>query len=174
MMLRKVLFNPRFWLYFVAPQIIFVGISVGFSHDTMQPLFSAVIFALSLGINVAFMPSTMAFFNRSGPLDRTEALCLGIQATWFSRACVGAWSLFWRYEGQPLWLINNDLVAYFNYLNILGALMHLAAPGAIKDHIPATRWVKIGALVAIASFATFAVMYFTGIYAEVSPHIGRP
>ena len=148
-MLRKIVFNFRFWLYFVAPQVTFVGLSTCLRPQTLQPLFSAIIFALSLGINVAFMPSTMAFFNRSGPIDRTEALCIGIQATWFSRACVGAWSLFWRYEGQPLWLINNDLVAYFNYLTILGALMHLAAPGAIKDHIPTARWVKIGALVAI-------------------------
>ncbi len=44
---------------------------------------------------------------------------------------------------------NSDFVAATIFLSSLGAMWHLATPGALDTRVPPRRWAIIGALVAI-------------------------
>ena len=154
---RRVLFGRRFWIYFVLPQVVFGVLAVLTDASDLIPILSVALVALSFGVCVAFLPAALTFFSGTGAMDRADALSIGIFATWFGSALSGSWGVAWRYAGEPLWLANNDFVSYFRYMAVCGAILHLAAPGAITDRIPPSRWVKIGAIVAVSIFGTFLV-----------------
>lgn len=157
--LRRVLGGGRFWIFFVLPQAIFGVLAYATEAATLIPALNIAMVALAVGVCVAFAPSMVRFFAGRGPVDRGDALSLGIFTTWFATAFSGVWSLTWRWMGQPAWLANNDLVSYFRFIFVCGAVLHLVAPGAIEDRIPPTRWVKIGGAVALVVFVAFMALW---------------
>ena len=164
--MTAILLGRRFWLYAVAPQLAFLLIASLVPTGQLIEALNLVTFALALGICIAFAPGFLLFFTRSGPVDRFEALTMGIQASWTARCLVGIYGFCWRLRGQPIEAINNSTFAWFSFLTILGAVMHLAAPGAIKDHIPSRRWVDIGALVAGSVIVFAAITYIAKLVTE--------
>lgn len=164
----RILQSRRFWLFFGLPNLAFAALAAATDAIDILPVMSLITSALSIGICVAFFPAIFSFFARDGAIGTGEALTLGIWCTWFATALLGILTFVWRAAGQPLWLINNDAVAYLRFLNICGACLHLASPDAITDRIPSSRWIKIGAMVAGLVMAFFVASYVLGLLSERS------
>lgn len=160
MYIRTVLGGGRFWVCFVLPQIAFAVLALVTDATTLIPVLNMAMVALACGVCLAFAPAALRFFAGRGWMDQGDALSLGIFTTWFASALNGIWSITWRYLGKPEWLADTDLVSYFRYMLVCGAVLHLVAPGAIADRIPPAKWVRIGIRVAVVLFAAFLVVWW--------------
>jgi hypothetical protein len=81
---------------------------------------------------VAYLPTAIRAIRARQPA-RVQHIALGIGFAWAGAALWRIWSLLWYTSGQELWMIQNDLVAFFQAMIALGALYHLTSPGAVAD-----------------------------------------
>lgn len=146
----------RFFLLFVAPNIIFAIVVLALPAAALAALLNGVLVALSAGVCVAYFPVIHdVLTDRRRPIDRADFLALGIFCSWFAISMRAGWSLLWRYNGQPHSWIDQPFIAYFIYLSVCGAAFHLLAPGVIASRVPSREWVHIGILSALGVLSIF-------------------
>jgi hypothetical protein len=156
----------RFGLLFIAPNIVFGAVALATPPATLIAVFNGAVAALASGVCVAYFPvirNTLLVTSRR--IDRADLLALGIFCSWFGLVLRTAWSLLWRYNGQPDSWTDTHLTSYFIFLSTCGAAFHLLAPGAVGDRVPTVQWIKIGAL----SAAGILVMMFAGWVLNLFP-----
>lgn len=158
-LLRRVL------LLFLLPHAIFAGLALPTAAPWLIAILNGSSLALSMGVCVAFLPAMFGIFFKPGALDRGDYLSFGIWLTWFAVIMQAIWSMIWRWRGMPLWMADTDFTSYFLFMRVCGAVFHLAAPGAIDNHIPPRRWIMIGILIALAVIAVMLAGWMLDVVA---------
>jgi hypothetical protein len=144
---------------FVIPNILVILLNL--ITDPRPAIFvvGAINSSLAMGISVAFAPAIIRIFTEDRPLEKADWLAFGIWISWTSLAMRFVYSLIWRWQGTPSWMINTDLSVYISCMTTIGAISHLVAPGAIGDRIPPRRWIIIGLLAAAGVLCMIAIGY---------------
>lgn len=152
--------KSRFFWLFIVPNIVFAVIALSTNASTLISVFNAALFAVAIGVCLAYGPPVFDSVLGSRYLDRADWLGLGIFCSWFSIVVMRGWSIVWRAVGKPEWLLESDIVTYALYLQLFAAVFHLAAPGALGDRVPPRHWINIGIVVAVLIFTALGLGYF--------------
>lgn len=118
-------------------------------NKTVLLLTNSMVLAGSIGVSITYIPAAIQSI-RTGKDMSVQHITLGIAYAWSFSAAWRAWSLLWLLSNQPSWMINNDLVAFFQAGIFRGSCYHLTAPGAIAPNIPSLRWMVLGIIVGTA------------------------
>ena len=154
------LLPARFVAFFLAPNLVFVGVALLVRAQTMIELFNAAQLALSIGVVVAYHKPVRDILWGKEPIDRGDWLALGIFLSWTGNLLLRLNSIIWRAMGRPDWFDNSQLANYALFMGMCAGAFHLAAPGAIgKGRVPTDRWVWIGILIASGVFAFLIAGY---------------
>lgn len=89
--------------------------------------------------------------------DRVQQLTLGIALAWAAAVFAGCWSLLWRLAGQPSWMLNAGIDGFWIWLQILGGVLHITAPGTADGGTPARSWLLLAAGVGAGALAGAAL-----------------
>lgn len=149
------------WL-FIVPNALFAILAIAVPEKTLILAFNGMLAALSVGVCVAYGPLVIHILTRPEPIDRADLLAVGIFCSWFASVMFRSWSLYLRYGPTAGQLLSNDFLSYALFLSICAALMHLLAPGALKDRVPTRRWIQIGFVACVGVFAILALGWWFG------------
>ena len=149
-------FMRRLLFLLLLPNAFFALLAVPSDAPWLIGILNGCSLALSAGVCVAFLPSVFAIFFKPTRLDRGDYLSFGIWLTWFAVIMQATGSIIWRSKGMPIWMADTDFTSYFLFMRVCGAVLHLAAPGAIDNQIPPRRWIMIGIIIAVAVLAVIA------------------
>ena len=156
MPLRSILRSRTLWsaaalfaLYWLAAHLIPNG-------PLMEGLHTVRI-AICLVVVVAYAPVCLEALA-GGRIGRVEQLSLGITIGWGATLLAGVWSLLWRLAGQPAWMVNSDLNGFFLWVTILGAVLHVTAPGAVDGTVPRRTWILTGLAFGAGALAAAALL----------------
>lgn len=155
----------RFFWLFIVPNIIFAVIAILTNASVLITVFNAALFAIAIGVCLAYGPPVAAILLSQRTMDRADWLGVSIFCSWFSIVVIRGWSIAWRWLGKPEWLLESDIVTYALYMQLCAAIFHLAAPGALGDRVPPRRWINIGIGVAVLIFAPLGLGYFFNAFA---------
>lgn len=103
----------------------------------------AVRIAVCAVVVVAYAPVCLEALAL-GRIGRVEQLSLGITVGWGALLLQGLWSLLWRLAGRPAWMVDSDLDGFLVWVTILGAVLHVTAPGAVDGRVPRRTWIVTG------------------------------
>lgn len=117
----------------------------------------AVRVAICLVVVVAYAPVCLEALAQDR-IGRVEQLSLGITIGWGATLGGGLWSLLWRLAGQPAWMVNSDLNGFFLWVTILGAVLHVTAPGAVDGTVPRRTWIVTGLALGAGALAAAAIL----------------
>jgi hypothetical protein len=92
---------------------------------------------------------------RDGESATIQHLALGITLAWCFSGLWRALSLIWLNSGQPLALVNNDVIALCQAGVALGALYHVSSPGALGVSYKRRVAVVAGIVAAAFGFAAW-------------------
>ena len=106
---------------------------------------------------------------------------IGIFYSWTFGALWRIWTLLWLTSGQEPWMVNNDLIAFFQAGIFLAAVYHLISPGAIGGHrgeaMPSLKWIVVGVVagvaVGLASFLSLASPDTSAFVHWIKPYVPR-
>lgn len=159
------IFIRRVATLLLLPLVVFGVIAYFTSATQLIGALNGISLALSAGVCVAFLPAMHGILFNSKSLDRGDYLSLGIWLTWFAVIMQAVWSIIWRARGMPLWMASTDFTSFFLFSRVMGAVFHLAAPGAIDNQIPPRRWIWIGILIALAVSLVILASYMLDVFA---------
>lgn len=118
---------------------------------------NSLMFAGSLAVSVAYFPYFWSAVRGLGPKD-AESVTIGIWYSWTFGAIWRLHSIVWLRAGSPAYFVQNDLIAFYQSGIFLAAMYHVVSPGAIGgrygEKIPSLKWIAVGTVVGVASFAT--------------------
>ena len=141
------------------PIIIFAVVAITTVAPILIPILNLVVLALSIWVCIAFGPWVIEVLLSDRPLDNADLMVIGVVMSWLALAMRTSWALVWRWLGQPQWMLSTHFSSAFIALTACAAVLHIIAPGAIKDRVPTKRWIQIGAWVAAAVFAGLLLVY---------------
>ena len=98
--------------------------------------------------------------------DEGGQLVLGVTIAWLAAFGQRVWLMVWRAEDEPLWMLNSKTWAFLFFLQIIGAMLHTTAREAIKDRVPPSAWIRLGALVGIGLALAWILIVL------IFPHLG--
>lgn len=157
-MVRKILTGAMFWfivlgsaLYWIASWATPDSSNLEFEHIVRTSAALAVV----LGYSSIFFEALLA----KRP-DRVQQLSTGIVLSWGSTVMMSVWSLLYRYGGRPPWMLEANIYGYFVFMQLLGAVLHITAPGAAGGGIPKKNWVSLGVAVGLASFIALVTLVY--------------
>ena len=128
--------------------------------DTSNLEFENVIRAsLAAAVAIAYLPVCFEAVMARSP-DRVQQLSLGIVLSWASTLMVSVWYTAYRYSGRPVWMMDANVYGYMVYLQILGGVLHITAPGAAGKGIPRRNWIILGVSTGIALFLVLIFMVY--------------
>ena len=129
----------------------------------------AIRISICLVVVVAYAPVCLDSLARER-IGRVEQLSLGIVIGWGATLLSGIWSLLWRLAGQPAWMVNSDLNGFFIWVTILGAVLHVTAPGAVDGTVPRRTWILTGCAFGIGALGAAGLLV---LRPEVGPAVER-
>jgi hypothetical protein len=112
-------------------------------------LTNCLVLAGSTAVGITYVPVAVRAI-RSQAKPSVQHIALGIMYAWFFGALWRVWSLLWLTSGQQAWMVNNDVIAFFQAGVFLGACYHLTSPGAITGNMPQLKWIVLGVVCGIA------------------------
>jgi hypothetical protein len=137
---------------------------------------NALVLFGSTAVGVAFMPVAWRAINESAK-SNVQHIALGITYAWFFGAMWRIWTLLWLTSGQQSWMVNNDIVAFFQTGIFFGACYHLTSPGAIGDDMPRLKWIVLGLVLGVSVLTVSLLTYFnpdtTGFVEAIKPYVPR-
>ena len=98
--------------------------------------------------------------------DEGGQLVLGVTIAWLAAFGQRVWLMVWRAEDEPLWMLNHPFWAFLFFLQIIGAMLHTTAREAIKDRVPPSAWIRLGALVGAGLALAWILIVL------IFPHLG--
>jgi hypothetical protein len=127
-------------------------------------LMNGVMFSVAVAVVATFSRDTIRIIA-TGDVDREDYLLLGIIAAWASDVAVRFWTTLVRYLGRPEGFVDHPILALFLLWGIVGGVLHLTAPNAIKGKVPTRNWIKVGAAVGIGTVLAFLILW-VGFYGK--------
>lgn len=144
---------------------LFVGFYVVLAYlveaGTLAEFLNGVVFALSAAVIVAYIPAFWEALTTPRPSQK-HYLLLGIVVSWTAIGLHRGEAMIWRALGKPEWMSDHWTWILFIYLNILGATLHLTAPGAIDGKVPTKNWVWWGMSVGLGIAVALGVLWHMG------------
>ncbi|WP_262027555.1 hypothetical protein [Microvirga sp. Mcv34] len=116
-------------------------------NDEWLAFLRSLLLIVSLAVAIAYSRPVL-FALAHHQYDRVIHLTLGITLGWIATLLSSLWGLIWRISGQPAWMLNNDIVGAFFWLQFLAAVLHLTAPGAVDGKVPTRSWLLVGVTIA--------------------------
>lgn len=144
--MRRILRNKLFYLGWVLPFIGFWIAAYFVENRILLEVGNALVMAISVSVGVAYTPALIKVL-RNPAYEEMQYLIAGIWLSWWAHAGWRAWSLLWLLSGQPAWLVNSDVVAFFLFSVFCGGAFHLISPNALWKEIPGLRWIALGLVV---------------------------
>lgn len=92
--------------------------------------------------------------------SRTDFLLLGISCGWLASLSQSLYSILYRLAGAPAWMLTIEIVAPTVLLSVIGALLHVAAPGAFDGNLPRRNKIAIGAMFGAAALVVFGLLVY--------------
>jgi hypothetical protein len=146
-----------FWLVasFTQFQDLFLGVNL-------------VIIAIEVLIMLAYLPAFLIAIVETWPLTERDQLIMGIYVAWCFDFWQRVWSLIWRYSGDAQWMIVSDMLTFFLFGRMLGAVLHVTAPSSEAGRVPAASWARIG-LAFVAGVVVALILIFFAIGGGLQP-----
>lgn len=131
------------WAIFI-PMVLFLD------KRDLFAVTSALTLTAALAVLHAYWPAMRhALTTRSKGLDYVDFLTLGIMCSWFAISMRIAYVIFLRSVYSVPEELSSNWIAFLQYLNFTGALLHLSARRVVRNSVPVTSWPRIiAALVA--------------------------
>jgi hypothetical protein len=140
-------------------------------YEILNSLVTAIAFGVALGFSQA-----ASKVIQTPPLEYQpgDVLIVGIFLVWSGILITFAFLWGFRVTDDP-WYITNGYAAFGRWLIVVGGCFHLAASGAIENRIPRRALMRIGIVVAAATFvALVMVSYGVGLHDGRSPQPPAP
>lgn len=171
--MKKAARSPHFWIAIVLVSFFSFSASV-ISNTTLLILTNSLLLAASTAVGVAYVPVAWhAMRNEERPA--VQHIALGIAYAWIFSAIWRCFSIFWLMADQPMFLVNNDIVAMCQAGIALGAFYHLTSPGAISWNMPRMKWIILGCVIGAALGLSVLLASFTpNEYARALAEVIRP
>lgn len=178
--MRKAIRSHHFWLC-ISLFAAFWATVLFVPGKVVLLLTNSLLMAASTAVGIAYAPVAWAAI-RDSDNPKIQHIALGISLGWSFSALWRLWSIFWLMTGAgPTYefLIQNDIVGFFQSGITLGALYHLTSPGALGPNRPRARWIAIGGVVGAALGITAVLAYHTpndyarGAANAIKPYIPR-
>lgn len=99
---------------------------------------------------------------RSEEPELGDFLIFGVTIGWAATFCQAMFVIVFRLSGNPWWLANSDLNLLWIASSILSSVMHVIAPGAVRNEVPRRNRIGLG-------IGTFA-----GIFCACSLMVAKP
>lgn len=120
-------------------------------YVVVNVIFLALSISVSLSYFAGFLEALIA-----GELREGEQLVMGIWLAWFGDSLLRIWAMTQRGLGYPDWMVGSDIVSFLIFIKLMGATLHMAAPGAVEGEVPRTIWIRLG--IAFTLGAAFAAL----------------
>lgn len=135
------------------------AVALAFGNRTAIELANIVLFSLSCGILVAYLPIVWHGLRKASP-DGGDILALGVFLAWLGVDLARGISIVWRMLGRPPSWLDSVWWGIHITLSVMGAICHLIAPGALYGNLPTREWLRLGLLVAISVAIGAAMIIF--------------
>jgi hypothetical protein len=116
-------------------------------------LTNSLLLSTSVAVAVAYIPVAWRAIRGFGAPE-AQHIKLGISYHWTFGALWRMWSLLWITSGQQSWMVNNDVVAFFQAGIALGGMYHLTSPGALGTSSPSAKMIWVSLVVGVTMFVT--------------------
>lgn len=113
--------------------------------------------SLAVVVVTAYVPHAWAGL-KAPQADRVQQISFGIALAFIGVIGTGLWSLLWRLAERPDWMVNSDVNAFFVFLNIAAAMLHVSAPGAISGIVPMKSRIALGLAFGAGACLTAALL----------------
>lgn len=139
-------------LYYLRVRAAFIGLFLLFvywpiaaitNNETALETLRAMQISISSVVLCSYAPEAWRILTKPF-VDAEDQLILGIVLSWASVFEQGIWALLWRLSGKPIWMYDSDLNGFFVWQAIIGATLHVTAPGAVNGVVPRRNWILTG------------------------------
>lgn len=139
-------------LYYLRVRAALVGLFLLFAYwpvavltdnDAALETLRALQISISSVVLFSYAPEAWRILTKPY-VDAEDQLILGIVLAWASVFEQGVWALLWRLSGKPMWMYDSDLNGFFVWQAIIGATLHVTAPGAVNGVVPKRNWILTG------------------------------
>lgn len=89
---------------------------------------------------------------------RSDFLIVGIWLSFLSHFGQTVYSLVYRLADAPGWLLNAEIVPFIVLFSVLGAVLHVAAPGSVDGTVPRRNRIALGIGVGLAVLTVMALL----------------
>lgn len=157
-MVRKILTGAMFWFIVLGSAVYWIASWA--TPETSNLEFEHIVrTSAALAVVLGYSSICLQALLARRP-DRVQQLSMGIVLSWGSTVLMSVWSLLYRYGGRPTWMLEANIYGYFVFLQLLGAVLHITAPGAAGGGIPRKNWVSLGVAVGVASFIALVTLVY--------------
>lgn len=119
-------------------------------------ILNGIFLGLVVAVTVVFFPLfRRAVVQRN--FDRVAQLTIGIILTWASLILSRSASAIGRITGNTEAIAQSPIIPVAAYLAILGAILHVTAPGMLDDRLKYNKGLLAGAILAGAAFACLTI-----------------
>lgn len=140
---------------------LFIPICLLFSKPDVFALTSAMTLTASLAVLQAYWPAMKDIVTGdSSDMDYVDFLTLGIMCSWFAISARVIYILFirWYYDiPEPL---SGYPIAFFQYVNFTGALLHLSARRVLRNSVPTTSTPRILFALIVGGILSGFIMWY--------------
>jgi len=85
-------------------------------------------------------------------------LIVGIWLSFLSHVGQTTYSLVYRLADAPQWLLNAEVVPFIVLTSVVGAVLHVVAPGSVDGVVPRRNRLALGAGVGLAVLVVMALL----------------
>lgn len=122
----------------------FIPLAFFISNNDLFALTGALTFTSALAVLHAYYPAMkQALTHSRDKFDYVDFLTLGIMCSWFAICMRIGYVILLRFFYDVPSEFSSPFLAFLQYVNFTGALLHLSARRVLRNHVPTTSTPRI-------------------------------
>lgn len=126
----------------------------------------------SATVVVVYWPDFIEAIRTEEP-ELGDFLIFGVTTGWIATFCQAIFVIVFRLSGNPWWFANSDVNLLWIAMSILSSVMHVIAPGMVRNEVPRRNRIGLGVGTFMGVFLACSVMLLKPDLAEMVEHV-RP
>ncbi|WP_267422461.1 hypothetical protein [Methylobacterium sp. GC_Met_2] len=123
---------------------------------------------------VVYWPDFIEALRTKKP-ELGDFLIFGVTIGWMATFCQAIFVIVFRVSGNPWWFANSDLNLLWIAMSILSSVMHVIAPGLVRNEVPRRNRLGLGIGTFLGVFLACSVMLIkpdlAGVLEMARPYI---
>ncbi|MEE7438885.1 hypothetical protein [Methylobacterium oryzae] len=111
----------------------------------------------SATVVVVYWPDFVEALRSKEP-ELGDFLIFGVTVGWMATFCQAMFVIIFRLSGNPWWFANSDLNLLWIAMSILSSVMHVIAPGLVRNEVPRRNRIGLGIGTFLGVFLACSVM----------------